>query len=82
MPYQRIKFYQTGSFAAGDPVDLAGPDGTLLWFLLHPAPGLLERHARQRTAHAALIAQILDLLSGNRPAPPSAGPRPGGPPRR
>ena len=72
--------------ALGDPaaagraleraLDLAEPDGALLWFLLHPAPGLLERHARQRTAHAALIAQILDLLAGNRPAPPPAGPRP------
>jgi len=57
-------------------LDIAEPDGTLVWFLLHPAPGLLERHARQRTAHAALIAQILDLLAGNRPAPPPAGPRP------
>ena len=56
-------------------LDLAEPDGALLWFLLHPAPGLLERHARQRTAHGALIAQILGLLAGNRPAPP-AGPRP------
>jgi LuxR family transcriptional regulator, maltose regulon positive regulatory protein len=57
-------------------LDLAEPDGALLPFLLHPAPGLLERQARQRTAHAALIAQILDLLVGNRPAPPPAGPRP------
>ena len=46
-------------------------------FLLHPAPGLLERQARQRTAHAALITEILDLLAGHRPAPPAAGPRPG-----
>jgi LuxR family maltose regulon positive regulatory protein len=71
--------------ALGDPaaagraleraLDLAEPDGTVLWFLLHPAPGLLERHARQRTAHAALLAQILDLLAGNTPAPPPAGPR-------
>jgi len=57
-------------------LDLAEPDGALLPFLLHPAPGLLERQARRRTAHAALIAQILDLLAGNRPAPPPAGPRP------
>jgi LuxR family transcriptional regulator, maltose regulon positive regulatory protein len=57
-------------------LDLAEPDGALLWFLLHPAPGLLECHARQRTAHAALIAQILDLLGGERPAPPPAWPRP------
>jgi LuxR family transcriptional regulator, maltose regulon positive regulatory protein len=64
--------------AAGQAVeralDLAEADGTLLWFLLQPAPGLLERHAR-RTAHAALIAEILDLLAGNRPAERPAGPR-------
>jgi LuxR family maltose regulon positive regulatory protein len=57
-------------------LDLAEPDGALLWFLLHPAPGLLERQSRQRTAHTALIAQILDLMAGNKPAPPPAGPRP------
>ena len=45
-------------------LDLAEPDGRLLWFMLYPAPDLLERRARQRTAHAALIAQILDLLAG------------------
>jgi LuxR family transcriptional regulator, maltose regulon positive regulatory protein len=71
--------------ALGDPaaagraleraLDLAEPDGVLLWFLLHPAPGLLERQARQRTAHPALIAEILSLLAGRAPAPP-AGPRP------
>jgi LuxR family transcriptional regulator, maltose regulon positive regulatory protein len=57
-------------------LDRAEPDGAVLTFLLHPAPGLLERYARQRTAHAALLAQILDLLAGNRPSPPPAGPRP------
>jgi LuxR family transcriptional regulator, maltose regulon positive regulatory protein len=72
--------------ALGDPaaggraleraLDLAEPTGALYWFLLHPAPGLLERHARQRTAHAALIADILSLLAGRKLAPPSAGPPP------
>lgn len=56
-------------------LDLAEPDGYLLAFLLHRARGLLERHARQRTAHSALIAEILGLLAGNNPAP-SARPRP------
>jgi LuxR family maltose regulon positive regulatory protein len=67
--------------ALGDPdaagraleraLDLAEPDSMLLPFLVHPAPGLLERHARQRTAHAALIADILGLLTGtSRPASP------------
>jgi LuxR family transcriptional regulator, maltose regulon positive regulatory protein len=70
--------------ALGDPtapgraleraLDLAEPDGVLTVFLLHPAPGLLQRQARQRTAHAALIADILSLLAGRRSAPPPAGP--------
>jgi LuxR family maltose regulon positive regulatory protein len=72
--------------ALGDPgaagraleraLDLAEPDGTLLWFLLHPVPGLLQHHTRHRTAHPALVADILGLLAGNRPAPPPAGPPP------
>jgi LuxR family transcriptional regulator, maltose regulon positive regulatory protein len=57
-------------------LDLAEPDGVLTIFLLHPAPGLLERHARQQTAHASLIADILSLLAGRTLAPPPAGPRP------
>ena len=57
-------------------LDLAEPDGWLLPFLLHPAPVLLERRARRRTAHAALIGEILRLLAGNRSAPPPTGPRP------
>jgi LuxR family maltose regulon positive regulatory protein len=57
-------------------LDCAEPDGALLWFLLHPVPGLLERHARHRTSHAALIAEILGLLAGRTRASPRAGPRP------
>ena len=66
--------------ALGDPaaagqaleraLDLIEPDGALSLFLLHPAPGLLERHPRHRTAHAALIAEIQSLRAGNRSAPP------------
>ncbi len=51
-------------------LDLAEPDGAVGAFLLYPAPGLLERHTRQRTAHPALLGQILDLLAnvaGRRP---------------
>jgi LuxR family maltose regulon positive regulatory protein len=56
-------------------LDLAEPNGALHPFLHNPAPRLLERH-RHRTAHAALIAEILSLLAGNEPAPPPARPRP------
>jgi LuxR family transcriptional regulator, maltose regulon positive regulatory protein len=47
-------------------LDLVGSDATLLPFLLHPAPGLLERHARHCSAHAALIVSILDVLGRGR----------------
>jgi LuxR family transcriptional regulator, maltose regulon positive regulatory protein len=63
-------------------LDQAEPDGALLWLLLHPVPDLLERHARHRTAHAALIAEILSLLAGRNSAPPPAGPRPTSQPLR
>jgi LuxR family maltose regulon positive regulatory protein len=43
-------------------LDVAEPDGLLFPFLLHPVPGLLERHARQRTAHPALIRKIISAL--------------------
>jgi CO/xanthine dehydrogenase Mo-binding subunit/DNA-binding CsgD family transcriptional regulator len=72
--------------ALGDPaaaeraleraLDLAEPDGARFFFLIHPAPRLLERHAGHRTAHASLAAEILGLLAGRRPAPPPGGPRP------
>jgi LuxR family transcriptional regulator, maltose regulon positive regulatory protein len=44
-------------------LDLSEPDGVLWPFLVHPAPGLLERHADHRTSHAALVSQILNLLA-------------------
>jgi LuxR family transcriptional regulator, maltose regulon positive regulatory protein len=50
-------------------LDLAEPDGLVLPFLLHPAPGLLDRHARHPTAHASLLAEIQDRLSGTQPSP-------------
>jgi len=52
-------------------LDLAEPDGLLLPFLLHPAPGLLDRHTRYPTAHASLLAEIRGLLSGTQPSPPA-----------
>jgi len=57
-------------------LDLAEPDGALSYFLLQPAPGLFERHARHRTAHAALLAEILSVLAGSKPAPTPTGPQP------
>ena len=60
--------------ALGDPdaadaaleraLDLSERSGDLTPFLLYPASGLLERHARHRTARAALVAEIRGLLAG------------------
>jgi LuxR family maltose regulon positive regulatory protein len=55
-------------------LDLAEPDGLLFPFLLHPVPELLEPHARQRTAHPALIRKIISVLGGRTPAAPAAIP--------
>lgn len=60
--------------AVGRALDLAGPVGTLSAFLLTPAPGLLQRHTRQSTRHAAVIAEILSLLPI---VPGTAGAQPG-----
>jgi LuxR family transcriptional regulator, maltose regulon positive regulatory protein len=74
----------TARDALGDPdaagraleraLDLAEPEGILLPFLLHLAPGLLRRHARHQTAHADLTSQVLDLITGTASEEPA--PRP------
>jgi LuxR family transcriptional regulator, maltose regulon positive regulatory protein len=57
-------------------LDQTEPGRALTVFLLHPAPELLQRQAGHRTAHAALIAEILNLLAGSSHATPPAGLRP------
>jgi LuxR family maltose regulon positive regulatory protein len=52
-------------------LDAAQPEGLLYPFLADPAPELLERHRRLGTAHAALIAEILNVLAGREPAQPT-----------
>jgi LuxR family maltose regulon positive regulatory protein len=69
---QAFMLEATARDAVGDPaavgpaveraLELAEPDSTPSAFLLYPVPGLLERHARHGTRHAALISEILDLL--------------------
>jgi LuxR family transcriptional regulator, maltose regulon positive regulatory protein len=62
-------------------LDLAEPEHLLIPFLVHPAPALLERHARQRTAHAALVSEMLGLLTGtSSPGAGSSAAPPGEPP--
>ena len=45
-------------------LDITESNGIVLPFLLDPAPALLERHRRYRTAHPVLISQILNLPAG------------------
>jgi LuxR family maltose regulon positive regulatory protein len=56
-------------------LELAEADGILLPFALAPVRELLERHPRHRSAHATLLATVLDLLAGTEPpAPGDAAP--------
>ena len=61
-------------------LDVAEPDRVLIPFLIHPAPGLLERHHRGATAHADLISHVLGLLNGTN-SPDTGGPAGPGEPR-
>ena len=53
-------------------LDITDSNGIVLPFLLDPAPALLERHRRYRTAHPALISQILNLPPGGAGSPPGS----------
>ncbi|HEY7063386.1 MAG TPA: LuxR C-terminal-related transcriptional regulator [Chloroflexota bacterium] len=44
---------------------LAEPDWLVLSFVLTSSRDVLERHPRHRTAHAALLADVLDVLGGS-----------------
>ncbi len=46
-------------------LDRAEPEALILPFLIAPAPDLLARHPRDRTAHATLLANVLDVLAGS-----------------
>ena len=54
------------------PLDSRRGLAIALGLTIIPAPALLERHRRYRTAHPALISQILDLL----PRPSRSAPSP------
>jgi LuxR family maltose regulon positive regulatory protein len=56
-------------------LDHAAPESLLFPFLYDPAPGLLDRHRRHGSAHAGLIAEILNVLAGSEPGSQPPGPR-------
>src|SRR5438876_629634 len=47
-------------------LDRAAPEGLLFPFLYDPVPDLLDRHRRGGTTHAGLIAEILNVLAGQK----------------
>ena len=49
-------------------LDLAEPTAHIFPFVLTPARKLLERHPRHRTTHAALLADVLNVLDGSAPS--------------
>jgi LuxR family maltose regulon positive regulatory protein len=56
-------------------LDRAAPESLLFPFLYDPAPELLDRHRRHGTAHAGLIAEILNVLAGSEPGSHPSGPQ-------
>jgi LuxR family transcriptional regulator, maltose regulon positive regulatory protein len=57
-------------------LQIAEPDAQIFPFVLMQSVQLLQRHPRQRTAHAALLADLLDALAGSPPQPRSKQPLP------
>ena len=53
-------------------LDRAAPEGLLFPFLYDPVPDLLDRHRRGGTTHSGLIAEILNVLAGQKPGSPPA----------
>ena len=60
--------------ALGYALERAERSGALLWFLVHPVPDLLERHAARQPSRASSIAEIRRLMAGHSPTAPAAGP--------
>jgi LuxR family maltose regulon positive regulatory protein len=57
-------------------LDLVEPEGALWFLLLCPAPGLVDRHVRRHTSHAALVADLQSLLAARTLTPSLPGAEP------
>ncbi len=63
----RLGHRQTADASIERALALAEPDGIMLPFVVTPVRELLERHRGHRTAHAALLSTILDVLASASP---------------
>ena len=76
LAYRQLGDQRAANRAAEHALTLAEQDRLLLWFVLTGSAELLETLPRHETAHAALLADILDLVHGsslvakNQSAPP------------
>ena len=57
-------------------LELAEPEAVILPFVMAAPRDLLERHPRHRTAHAALLQDVLDVLAGSSLAAHAGEPSP------
>jgi LuxR family maltose regulon positive regulatory protein len=72
---------EVGDIAAAEralnrALEIAEPDRVVLPFTVAPVPALLERHARTRSTHAGLIAEIFPSSTATARPRPRLGPRP------
>jgi LuxR family maltose regulon positive regulatory protein len=68
LAHQELGDQRAASQAAERALALAEPDRLILPFAMTGSAGLLEALPRHQTAHAALLADILDVLHGASPA--------------
>ena len=68
LAYRELGDQRAASQAAERALALAEPDRLVLPFAMTGSAGLLEALPRHETAHAALLADILDVLHGSSPA--------------
>jgi len=63
--YERLGEPRAAEAAIERALDLAEPEALVFPFVMVRPQELLERHPHHRTAHAALLADILDVLAGS-----------------
>jgi LuxR family maltose regulon positive regulatory protein len=68
LAHRELGDQRAASQAAERALALAEPDRLVLPFAMTGSAGLLEALPRHQTAHAALLADILDVLRGSSPA--------------
>ena len=76
LAHRELGDQRAASQAAERALALAEPDRLILPFAITGSAGLLEAVPRHQTAHAALLADILDVLHGSSPAAKQQSPSP------